>query len=537
MRFTRLLVLFLVLQAACGGGSTGPNPPAPPPPPPPPPAPVATVTVTPGNATLVPMQSMAFAATLRDDQGNVLAGRPIAWSVAPLGFAAVDGDGMVTATAPGATNVIATSEGRNGSAAVTVNDGGFVGPAGGQVVAAAGNVTLVLPAGALAAGTAITVSPAVNPPADPALVPGTAYDLGPNGTQFAQPVALRIRYNPAALPAGANPAQFRVARLVGGLWTPIPGSTVNVGTATVTGQTGGFSVYAIVEVLPPVISVTLHGTFRVKVGDDYAYTATARLADGTVVVRPMTWSIVELAKGVMTPGGVLTPLATGTITIVVTIDGVAWEGTVDAYDWVFLSGGGSLFLTLAADNQISNKFGTSEYAELAIACSNTGFFTLWVDTEHFVTANGLVAWSFDGGTIQTETWIEFDLFSALGHPGLTNQARKNFALAMAGSRIFGFAFTEFQGSAKAMLFRVTGLAGRLGPLLAACPGAAIRAGAEGGEVDLRQAYAAARAALGPGTVETDERRRRMLLGSEQTPPPSAGLRTSLLDSQPAARRP
>lgn len=469
------------------------------------------MTVSPPNATLVPQQSTSFTATLKDAQGNTLTGRAVTWTLQTAGVAIVDATGVVTATAPGATNVVATSEGRSGTAALTVLDGGFVGPAGGQVVAASGDVTLVVPAGALAAGLAITVTPAVNPPANPALIPGTAYDLGPNGTQFAQPVTVRIRYNPAALPAGADPSQFRIARLTGGGWTPIPGSTANPATSTVTAQTTGFSVYAIVEVLPPVASVTLNGTFRVKVGDDYIYTATARLADGTIVVRPITWGILETAKGIMTPGGVLTPLATGTITILAIIDGVTWQGSATAYDWDFLSAGGSLFLTLPADNQISNKFGTSEYPELVIACSSTGSFLLWVDTEHFVTANGLVAYSFDGGTPLAATWIEFDLFSALGHPGPTNLATKNFALAIAGSRRFGFAFTEFQGTAKAMAFRVTGLPGLLGPLFTACPGSALRM--DPGP-DLRGELERVRAAIRGTTAETPSRRTRAVLGPE-----------------------
>jgi hypothetical protein len=90
-----------------------------------------------------------------------------------------------------------------------------------------------------------------------------------------------------------------------------------------------------------------------------------------------------------------------------------------------------------------------------------------------------VAYSFDGGTVFTQTWLESDDFDALIHPGLTNLARKNFAVLIAASRTFGFGFTEFQGSAKATIFRVTGMAGAIAPSLAACPGNGVVTGLDG----------------------------------------------------------
>ncbi len=426
-------ILVAALALGCGGGTSGPNPPpAPPPgppappPPPPPPAPVATVTVSPSSATLVPQQGTLLTATLRDASGNTLTGRTIQWTSTATAVASVDATGAVTALTQGSATIIATSEGQSGNAAITVNHGGFVGPSGGQATGFSGNVTLIVPAGALAINTAITITQIANPTPDPKLVLGTAFDLGPSGTQFAQPVTIRIKYNPALVPAGANPSQFRLARLTGATWVQVPGSSVDILTQTVTGQTSSFSSYAIIEVLPPVATVTLTGSLRVKVGDAYTYTATARLADGTIVVRPVTWGILETAKATIDPNGVLVPIQTGIITILVTIDGVVWQGTTTAYDWDVVGGGTSIFLSLLADNQITNQFGTSEYAELVIGCS-AGSFQIWVDTDHFVTASGLVAYSFDGGTIFTQTWIEFDGFSALGYPGSTNLLRKSFA--------------------------------------------------------------------------------------------------------------
>jgi uncharacterized protein YjdB len=86
-----------------------------------PPAPVATVTVAPATASLVAGQTVQLAATLRDGAGNVLTGRTISWSSATPGVALVSSSGVVTAMAAGGpVTITATSEGRSGTAAVTV---------------------------------------------------------------------------------------------------------------------------------------------------------------------------------------------------------------------------------------------------------------------------------------------------------------------------------------------------------------------------------------------------------------------------------
>ncbi|MFG0252359.1 MAG: hypothetical protein ACF8NJ_05735, partial [Phycisphaerales bacterium JB038] len=149
-------------------------------------------------------------------------------------------------------------------------------------------------------------------------------------------------------------------------------------------------------------------------------------------------------------------------------------------------------------------FGSSEYPELVLACNTTtqNVFA-WVDTERFVTASGLVTYRFDEGGFVNQTWIEFDNFSALGHPGPTNLQTKNFAIAMAGARVFGFAFTEFQGPARATLFRVTGLDDLLPSLLALCPSNSVVAGAP----ELEQARAVSEwRALSASATATSELR-------------------------------
>jgi uncharacterized protein YjdB len=88
--------------------------------PPPPPAPVASVTVAPSTASVQVGSTVQLTATLRDASGNVLTGRTTTWSSANTGIATVSGTGLVTGQGAGPVNVSATSEGRSGSAAITV---------------------------------------------------------------------------------------------------------------------------------------------------------------------------------------------------------------------------------------------------------------------------------------------------------------------------------------------------------------------------------------------------------------------------------
>jgi hypothetical protein len=241
-----------------------------------------------------------------------------------------------------------------------------------------------------------------------------------------------------------------------------PGGPVTI-TATSEGKGGS----APVTVVPPVASVIITGAPRVKVGDTYTYAATARLADGTPVVRPMTWSVSDPARGTMTAAGTLVPLLAGTIVVRVTIDGTAWEGTTVAYDWTAFGNGTTQGITLASDNSITNRFGSSEFPELTVGCTQNTLL-IFVDTDLFVTRNGVVAYSFDGGPPQSQTWVESSDFSTLIYPSLSNQTTLAFAGQIAASRSFAFAFTEFNSSAKAVLFRVTGLTSRLATMAPAC---------------------------------------------------------------------
>ena len=93
-------------------------------PPPPPNDSVATVSVTPDTAVVAAGDTARFFATLRDAGGNILSGRPVAWSVSDSTVArveAVAGESVVIrALRSGSSLVTAASEGKSGSGSLFV---------------------------------------------------------------------------------------------------------------------------------------------------------------------------------------------------------------------------------------------------------------------------------------------------------------------------------------------------------------------------------------------------------------------------------
>jgi len=85
------------------------------------PAPVASVTVSPATVNLGVAGTQQLTATLRDASGNVLTGRSVTWASSNVLVGTVSGSGLVTGLVVGSATITATSEGQNGSAALTVS--------------------------------------------------------------------------------------------------------------------------------------------------------------------------------------------------------------------------------------------------------------------------------------------------------------------------------------------------------------------------------------------------------------------------------
>lgn len=121
----------------------------------------------------------------------------------------------------------------------------MVGPSGGQVVSADGDLTLDIPAGALPADTEITIRGL--PPSDLGPEVTAAYELGPDGLLFQQPVTVTLRLDQSPLgPGGVLQADVVVLLSRSGTETEPAGAQVLTGDAdagvmTVTGEIMHFS--------------------------------------------------------------------------------------------------------------------------------------------------------------------------------------------------------------------------------------------------------------------------------------------------------
>src|SRR3989454_1145258 len=83
--------------------------------------PVASVDVSPASGTIQVGATTQLTASPKDASGNALTGRIVTWSTSDAGLAIVDANGLVTGKAAGGpVTVTAASEGKTGTAAVTV---------------------------------------------------------------------------------------------------------------------------------------------------------------------------------------------------------------------------------------------------------------------------------------------------------------------------------------------------------------------------------------------------------------------------------
>jgi hypothetical protein len=205
-----------------------------------PPPPVARLTISPVTSTIGAGATLQLIAVPYDVSGNELRDRLVTWSTNAPAVATVSTLGLVAGVSPGPAKITATSEGKSATADIAVLPS--VGPSGGTVTSADGNVVLVFPPGALSENLGIAIQPATAFPADPAVVNGTVYHLEPDGAQFAQPVQLTIKYAPTALPPGVEESLLKLYKAVGGAWQEIAGSTANPASKTVTGLITSFSI-------------------------------------------------------------------------------------------------------------------------------------------------------------------------------------------------------------------------------------------------------------------------------------------------------
>src|SRR5437773_2676233 len=84
--------------------------------------PVASVTVSPTTASLTVGATTQLTATPKDASGTALSGRTVTWATSNAAVATVSASGLVRGVAAGSATITAASEGKSGTAAITVTN-------------------------------------------------------------------------------------------------------------------------------------------------------------------------------------------------------------------------------------------------------------------------------------------------------------------------------------------------------------------------------------------------------------------------------
>ncbi len=310
---------------------------------------VATITVSPPSSTIQVGSTVQLQAVLRDDQGNVLTGRAVLWSTSNAGLATVSGTGLVTGVSPGGpVTIVATSEGRSGSAQVTLSPlpltittstlpSGTVGVAYSQPLVATGGVRPY----------SWTVSAGTLPP---------GLSLSSAGTLSGTPTAdgnysFTVRATDAASQAATRALSLQVGAALTVTTSSLPSGTI--GTAyssqlTASGGTGPFSWAITSGTLPAGLTLSSAGlvsgtptaagssTFIVQVTDASSRTATKALT--LQVSASITITTTTL------PGGTVGTSYSQQLSA---------AGGATPYAWTIASGSLPAGLTLSASGVIS----------------------------------------------------------------------------------------------------------------------------------------------------------------------------------------
>ncbi|MFN8668162.1 MAG: Ig-like domain-containing protein [Gemmatimonadaceae bacterium] len=290
-----------IFASACGGGSesAGPTPP--------PAASVASVTVTPDAAQLLPAQTSQLTATARDASGNALAGRTIDWSSSASGVASVSTSGLVTAVTAGSATITATSEGKSGSAVITVL--------------------------APVASVSLDVTTATLAPAGTLQLTATPREAG-GGALAGRAVAW----------SSSAPGVATVSTT--GLVT-----AVTVGTTTITATSEGKSAAATVTVAPPVATVTLdHATATLVPNETMQLTAITKDASGaTLAGRAVTWTSSVASVATVSSNGLMTGVSKGTTTVTATSETKSASAVITVNEGGYVTASGGTVVALGGD--------------------------------------------------------------------------------------------------------------------------------------------------------------------------------------------
>ncbi len=235
--------------------------------------PAATPTFSPGAGTFTSAQSVVLAcatpgATIHftadgSDPGptSTAYASPISLSTTTTLKAMATAPGYTASAIATATYVIsaAVSQGPMVTPAGTpfgAASSSLVGVAGGAVESSDGKFTLIVPAGAMAAATTLSIQPITNEMTNGLWL---GYRLTPSGPLFSQPATLTFHYDAFDL-AGTAPAMLGIAfQDAQGGWHVVDGATVDEAQHTVAVQTTHFTDFgpmAFTGILPASANLT-----------------------------------------------------------------------------------------------------------------------------------------------------------------------------------------------------------------------------------------------------------------------------------------
>ena len=290
------------------------------------------VQLEPEKPTVEEGGSLELTATPMCEAGHPL-DLPVEWSSSDTSVATVNDGGVLTGVYEGGVEIRAEARTEDdaavtGTQATVERAGTMVEASGGVVSAASGDVLLLLPEGALADATEISIdpSPARMQSGKRGLLHGTAFHLRPDGLQLKEKARLHIRYRDELIGPETNVQRLRLFRHSGDGWTEITDSRVETETRTVSASISGFSHYAVAESeLPPVerVVVTCPSTEPLMVGADRELSVTLLDADGNFLDRRVDWRSSNEGVAAVDDTGLVTGMARGSATITAESEGVS----------------------------------------------------------------------------------------------------------------------------------------------------------------------------------------------------------------------
>ena len=252
------------------------------------PRPVSSVIVSPGQLSLIVGQTRQLTISITDDRGQILSGRPVSFSSNNSQIVSVSPSGLLTGISAGMATITATSEGKTGTADVTV--------------------------------TPVPVSMVEVTPSQSSIIVGHGVQLTATAKDVAgKPLSGRSVNWRSGAPGLAS---VSASGMVTGLQ---PGTAVII--ATIDGIAGS----ATVTVSPvPVASVTVTpASVALTIGQKQTLTATLRdVAGNTLTGRGLSWSTSDPAVATVGTDGEVIGVGSGTATITATSEGQTGTATV-----------------------------------------------------------------------------------------------------------------------------------------------------------------------------------------------------------------